>query len=208
MRCAARSRFTTATQTALFVVQAKHCKPTPKCLAAYLAAVQPLTYLHCLYNGDSVVSKTHFPEMDYYLGAPTGDAQETEPGSQVWRRTFASGTVVLWDNKKKNGNITWAGQPPTPTPPPTPAPPTPSVPASCGALLVDMGLGQHDLGHQTKTATAAECCSQCQEMSGCEAWSWHTEKANTCHFHDAQAVRNPKDVGSGVYSAYLPGTYV
>jgi hypothetical protein len=59
--------------------------------------------------------------MDYALGAPHGDAAETAPGSDVWERSFASGTRVVWDNGKRRGNVTWAGQPPPPPPPP-PAP--------------------------------------------------------------------------------------
>merc|ERR1711957_1048465 len=128
------------TNSTLLVVQAKQCKPSAKCLAAYLAAVQPYTYLHCMGNGDDVIGKTYFKEMDYDLGAPDGDAQETKPGSQIWKRSFASGTNVTWNNNKKTGSIQWAGAPPAPPPPPMPI-----VPASCGELLVDTGLRQHDL---------------------------------------------------------------
>merc|ERR1711957_1125738 len=92
------------TNSTLLVVQAKQCKPSAKCLAAYLAAVQPYTYLHCMGNGDDVIGKTYFKEMDYDLGAPDGDAQETKPGSQIWKRSFASGTNVTWNNKKKTGS--------------------------------------------------------------------------------------------------------
>jgi hypothetical protein len=48
--------------------------------------------------------------MDYKLGAPHGKATETEPGSNIWRRAFASGTVVTYDNTKQTGKIAWAGQ--------------------------------------------------------------------------------------------------
>ena len=51
-----------------------------------------------------------FPEMDYKLGAPQGKAQETNPGSNIWRRAFASGTIVTYDNSKHTGKIVWAGQ--------------------------------------------------------------------------------------------------
>ena len=62
------------------------------------------------HNGDDLLNATSFPEMDYALGAPHGKAQETEPGSNVWRRAFASGTVATWDNNKKTGSVAWAGR--------------------------------------------------------------------------------------------------
>ena len=62
------------------------------------------------HNGDDLLNATSFQEMDYALGAPHGKAQETEPGSNVWRRAFASGTVATWDNNKKTGTVAWAGR--------------------------------------------------------------------------------------------------
>ena len=67
--------------------------------------------MHCTYNGDDLVNSTSFLEMDYTLGAPRGKAVETNPGSNVWRRVFASGTVVMYDNNNHTGQIEWAGQP-------------------------------------------------------------------------------------------------
>jgi len=84
------------------------CIPTERCLAAYLAAAEPGTYIHCSHSGDDLLNATSFPEMDYTLGAPHGKAQETSPGSNVWRRTFASGTIVTYDNNKHTGKITWS----------------------------------------------------------------------------------------------------
>jgi hypothetical protein len=86
------------------------CQPTEKCLAAYLAAAEEGTYIHCTHNGDDLLNATSFQEMDYHLGAPDGKAKETESGSGIWRRRFGSGTVVTWDNKKHTGTISWAGQ--------------------------------------------------------------------------------------------------
>jgi hypothetical protein len=171
------------------------CRLTETCLAAFLAAAEPGTYAHCLYTGDSLLSATHFPEMDYFLGAPNGTAAETAQGSQVFRRWFASGTVVTYDNKAKKGSIKWAGQP---TPPPTPAP------AYCGAALQDVGFGSHDLGHEAVTASLGECCARCAGVAGCEAYSWHTEQGNTCHFHTRDVHQNAGVVGC--QSAFLNKT--
>jgi len=97
-------------KSTLLVVQAnpKHCRITPNCLASYLAAVQPYVYLHCYDNSDSLLNRTNFPEIDNPLGEPDSDAQETEPGSQIWKRRFASGTLVTWDNNKKTGEVEWS----------------------------------------------------------------------------------------------------
>ena len=42
------------------------------------------------------------------FGEPDSDAIEVPvAGSNVWKRAFASGTVVYYDNNAKRGNITW-----------------------------------------------------------------------------------------------------
>lgn len=96
------------------------CKPSESCLAAYLAAAEPYTYMHCMGNtggahghGDAgdedLLQKTTFPEMDYKLGAPLSKAVESP--KNVWTRKFGDAskpTVVTWDNKKKSGSIDWA----------------------------------------------------------------------------------------------------
>ena len=90
------------------------CKPSPSCIAAYLAAAEPFTYLHCVHNepkidrpSDDLLGQTTFPEMDYKLGAPHGPAIEIpSKGSGVWKRTFGDkddGPYVIWDNNQKNG---------------------------------------------------------------------------------------------------------
>lgn len=84
------------------------CKPDESCIAAFLAAAQPYTYMHCMGNTDDLLGETTFPEMEYKIGEPKGDAHETEKG--VWRRDFASGTFVVWDNNVKQGTVTWAHQ--------------------------------------------------------------------------------------------------
>ena len=50
------------------------CSPDESCLAAYLAAAEPGTYIHCVHNGDDLLNATSYPEMDYKLGAPHGTA--------------------------------------------------------------------------------------------------------------------------------------
>jgi hypothetical protein len=67
------------------------CKPSESCLAAFLAAAEPYTYLHCGYNDEKFLSGTSYPEMDYYLGAPHGLA--TEGGAA--RRFFLSLCFLL-----------------------------------------------------------------------------------------------------------------
>ena len=52
-----------------------------------------------------------FPEVDYKLGTPQGKlAEESKPGSNIWRRAFASDTIVTYDNNKLTGKTVWAGQ--------------------------------------------------------------------------------------------------
>lgn len=82
------------------------CKPDESCIAAFLAAVEPYTYMHCMGNTDDLLGDTVFPEMEYKVGEPKGPAKETETG--VWRRDFASGTYVVWDNNAEQGTVTWA----------------------------------------------------------------------------------------------------
>ena len=44
------------------------CQPTESCLAAYLAAAEKGTYMHCSYSGPDLLNDTSFAEMDYPLG--------------------------------------------------------------------------------------------------------------------------------------------
>ena len=83
------------------------------CLAAYLAAVEVGTYIHCTYNGDDLLKETVFDEMDNELGPPTGPAVEVgKKGSNVWVRHFKGTsdgrtTVVTYDNNKHTGTVVW-----------------------------------------------------------------------------------------------------
>ena len=94
---------------AVFEARGK-CQPSEACLAAYLAAAERGTYIHCTYNGDDLLAHTSFPEMDYPLGKPRGPAKETAPGNNIWVRHFASGTVATWDNNKKTGRVAWGNK--------------------------------------------------------------------------------------------------
>jgi hypothetical protein len=106
----------------LTVVEAKgkgSCKPSESCIAAYLAAAEPYTYMHCMGNtgglhgqggSDDMLGDTSFPEMDYELGPPHGKA--VEGPRNIWVRKFGDATkptVVTWDNRKKSGTVQWAG---------------------------------------------------------------------------------------------------
>ena len=211
-----------------FVIEAKpsslagnsSCAPSESCLAAYLAAAEPGVYLHCQYNEGrpdqekgpfDLLGQTTFPEMDWYLGPPNGSAVETAPGSNVWRRFFGgnathAATVVEWaDDERQRGQISWSGQPPKPPLPPAPPTPPPSpgpvVPAVCGHLQVNTGIGPPDLGNATVVSSAAQCCESCRAMAGCDAWAWHTEQQNMCHFHPADAKPSPHK--RGAFSGYL-----
>ena len=95
------------TLTMLFTIAAFSIAPHHRTLQAYLAAVEPGTYMHCLYNGDELINSTTFPEMEYPLGNPTGPATEKVKGSGKWARSFASGTSVVWDDNTKKGSVSW-----------------------------------------------------------------------------------------------------
>ena len=50
-------------------------------------------------------------------------------------------------------------------------------------------------------AAMSECCNSCRATPGCEAWAWHTEQGNMCHFHTANATTS--EGVRGCYSAFL-----
>lgn len=82
-----------------------------------------------------------------------------------------------------------------------PPSPGPVVPAVCGHLQVNTGIGPPDLGNATVVSSAAQCCETCRAMAGCDAWAWHTEQQNMCHFHPADAKPSPHK--RGAFSGYL-----
>jgi hypothetical protein len=95
------------------------CKQSESCIAAFLAAAEPYTYMHCMGNSgtsdpekmkvDDMLGATTFPEMNFKLGAPHGKAVQTS--KDQWTRKFGDAskpTVVSWDNAKHIGSIKWA----------------------------------------------------------------------------------------------------
>ena len=93
------------------------CIPSESCIAAFLAAAEPYTYLHCMGNtghqggggNDDLLGSTTFPEMDFKLGEPHSKAVEGPKG--IWVRKFGdehTPTIVTWDNNEKKGTVLWA----------------------------------------------------------------------------------------------------
>lgn len=128
------------------------------------------------------------------LGAPLGPPQLW---GELVVRSFQSGAVVRYDPQTGSGSIQWAGEPPPPPPPPSPAPPpspvpvpVPVLPRRCGVVLVNWGIGQHDLGKTAVTGSCAECCARCGTLPACVAWAWHAEQARECHLHGLGATKS------------------
>ena len=42
---------------------ARPTRPDANCIAAYLAAAEEGSYLHCTYTGDDLLKQTQFPEV-------------------------------------------------------------------------------------------------------------------------------------------------
>jgi len=113
------------------------CSPSTNELVQYLAAAEKYTYLHCMLSVDegddqgasNFLNATSWPQMDYKLGAPKSAAVEVpKEGSGVWRREFATGAWVEWDNNKGQGEYYFPGHPPSPPPSPSPSPAPPPAP--------------------------------------------------------------------------------
>lgn len=186
------------------VVEAKGCHPSESCLAAYLAAAEPYTYLHCLYNGDEIIQEVDFPEKHYALGEPDGPAKEVTAGSNVWNRSFASGAFVIYDNKKKTGSVHFPNQP---TPPPT----QPLPPINCGSsgksssVMEGQTFGGDDVGVKNGVTSTTECCEFCVSKPGCVEWAWHhDDEKKDCHAHGKKSVQKAKQ---GVTSGMLMQFY-
>ena len=183
--------------------QANSCRPSEKCLAAFLAAAEPYVYMHCQYNGPDLMGVSAFPEMDYPLGDPDGPAVEVRSG--VWRRRFggdahgAGGgkvTEVWWDNNAKDGNVTWGNAPPTPAPTPAPVMSCANAGNSTrrrSTVMSNTTFGEDDVAHAHDVETAAACCALCAETDGCVEWAWHGADANkACHAHGPNSVQHPQ----------------
>jgi hypothetical protein len=205
-----------AAQKNLTMIEAKckgggGCSPSKNELVQYLAAADKYTYLHCMLSvdeakpGGDFVAQTTWPEMDYKLGAPNSSAYEVpSKGSRVWRREFASGAWVEWNNNpgKLQGEYYFPGHSP-PSPPPSPTPPSPSPPAppvqptgTCPVVKAACSYREADHGRD-KSATWAECCAVCNADSSCVHWVWSPKNApHYCHLHGAKATlsTNPESV--------------
>lgn len=154
------------------------CSPDASCLANFLAAAEPFTYLACFADGPAPAQ----PEFALALGPPTGPPVEA---GGVVRRSFlgpaglTNASVVLATGV---GTMQWAGAPP---PPPAPTP----LPAACGALPPNTAIAQHDVAKTDGVAGAAQCCALCTADAACAMWTWHGELATReCHLHSAAGL--------------------
>jgi len=177
------------------------CSPSTNELVQYLAAAEKYTYLHCMLSVDegddqgasNFLNATSWPQIDYKLGAPKSAAVEVpKEGSGVWRREFATGAWVVWDNNKGQGEYYFPGHPPSPPPSPSPSPappPAPPVQPTRTCPAVQAGCGRRGADHsRTKAATWAECCAACGSDAGCESWVWSEKNApHYCHMHGSKA---------------------
>eukprot|EP00041_Stephanoeca_diplocostata_P015780 m.302708 g.302708 ORF g.302708 m.302708 type:complete len:480 (-) comp20150_c0_seq1:280-1719(-) len=174
--------------------------PGEDCIAAFLASVEEGIYL----THFSAIPYA-FAEQSYPLGAPDGPAKEITPGSEVWHRTFASGTEVWFDNNKgkQNGTVKWGGGQPPPPAPPSPPAPQPQPPAQCGKLHHNTGIKGDDVDVQG-AASVAECCAMCTANAKCTQWAWHDEQRPAlCHMHSAAGEI---DVKRGCYAGVMNRT--
>jgi hypothetical protein len=121
-----------------------------------------------------------WPEYDYPLGAPHGNATY-DPQSKVWSRSFGNGTNVSFGSARKpQGKIEWST---TPQPAPTPAPaPTPDCPVVNPNCMWQDG----DIKGAGSTHDWSDCCSMCGSTAGCDKWVWRA--GGSCHLHSANAT--------------------
>ena len=108
--------------SAPFVLEANHnsraCAPDDSCLANFLAAAEPYTYLTCF--ADAPVASTG-SQLAFPLGPPTGPPRVR--GGRVTRsfRGPLGLTNATVDLASGAGSMAWAGQAPPPPPPLPPA---------------------------------------------------------------------------------------
>lgn len=171
------------------IIEAWQCQPSRSCLAAYLAAVEPGIYLHCLYNGPALIESTYFPEMNYPLGPPDGPAVEVPMGSGVWKRRFASGVIATWNDNDMVGDVDFPGHPREAREPEEVLLCEPTMVRT--TKLEDKTFGLYNLARRDGVETAMLCCSFCAMTRGCTKWAWHVGDGNVCHAHGHQA-RGPR----------------
>ena len=182
--------------TGPFVIEASRggCTPDNSCIASYLLAAEPFTYLGCLQDEPQL---PHYPDLSRRLGAPSGPA--VQGGDGVWSRSFAHGVTARWYPKANHGTVQWAGEPVPPAPAPLPPPP-PIDPEVCGAILQDHTFAQDDIQH-LYSRSASECCKLCSANKRCTQWAWHGSTDHSCHLHNASSVLR---VQKGTTAAYMP----
>lgn len=129
-----------------------------------------------------------WPEYDYPLGAPHGNATYN-PRSKVWSRSFGNGTKVSFGSAREpQGEIEWSSRPgphPTPPPPPLPPAPTPGCPIVHASCMWHFG----DLSSAGRASDWRACCGMCGSTAGCDKWVWRT--GGICHLHNATATPAP-----------------
>ena len=169
------------------------------CLAAYLIHARRGLFFSCVDPHASSVGALppYFAEFDKRLGPPLGAARQLGDGK--WLRQFrhpqlGRPTNVTYDTTRSTGHIEWADGPAGPPhiwprPPPPPGPP---APPACGAVRVDTGVAEADLGHAEVAASYEDCCALCEARAGCRVWAWHHEQGNACHFHTREGAMHPK----------------
>ena len=184
-------------------------------MAAFLMGAGDNAFFSCASGWEGVSAQggvepwvTWLPQYDKPLGKPLGvGVKDNTTG--VWSRNFTSGTSVWFNALSNEGQICWKGDPgpcpvfpPTPSPSPAPSPaPVPPVPASCGQVHSNTGVGGvgSDMKNLEKVLqSAADCCAYCQNTSQCVMWAWHAEQKGECHLHTAKGVfTNHKGCFSG-----------
>jgi len=117
---------------------------------------------------------------DYFerpLGAPLALAVKQDG---VWRRSFASGTNVSFDETSNKGIIEWST--PVPAPPPVP-------PSACTDAREGVSIHSKDITPDggLKAKNAATCCELCYNTIGCSSYVWYTDGSKACHFHTGEA---------------------
>jgi hypothetical protein len=158
-------------------------------LAAFLIGASINSYFGA---GSWACDHTHregvawWPEYDYPLGAPHGNATYN-PQSKVWSRSFGKGTNVSFGSARKpQGKIEWSSYPPTPAPQPTPAPAPPGPAPSCPVVNENCMWQFGDLKSSGHASDWKACCSLCSSTAGCDKWVWRA--GGSCHLHNASAT--------------------
>jgi hypothetical protein len=171
-----------------FVLEANHavgaCQPDDSCLANFLAAAEPYTYLTCFSDAPVPSVGTQFALP---LGPPTGPPVVS---GGVVRRSFlgpAGLTNASVDLATGKGTMEWAAGPP-------PAPPAPPLPPQCGALPPNTAVAQADIGFFSNVSDPGACCDLCTANAKCAIFCYHGEQGEhmrECHLHTSAGIIHP-----------------